>query len=90
MQIKQRVLALNSTPQNLVFRETVHSRNTLCIQNISQSGFAYIGNSEVSTSIFGFKLFPGQSFVIELTWSDNIYAVGDSGVSVSIFELDRQ
>lgn len=90
MQLKQRKLSLTSTPQNLVYREVVHSLNTLVVQNISQVGFAYIGTSDVSSSNFGFKLFPGQSFTIELSYSDNIYAVGDSGVEVSILELDRK
>ena len=89
MQLKQRILSLNSTPQNLVYRETVHSVNTLVVQNISQIGFAYIGTSSVSSSIFGFKLFPGQSFTVELAYSDNLYAAGDSGVQVSVLELDR-
>jgi hypothetical protein len=89
MQTKQRMLSLNSTAQNLVYRETVHSVNTLVVQNISQTGFAYIGTIDVSSSSFGFKLFPGQSFTVELAYSDNIYAVGDSGVQVSILEIDR-
>jgi hypothetical protein len=89
MQTKQRQLTLNSTAQNLVFRETVHSVNTLVVQNISQIGFAYIGTADVSSTNFGFKLFPGQSFTAELAYSDNLYAAGDSGVQVSILELDR-
>ena len=89
MQIKQRILSLSSTAQNLVYRETVHSVNTLVVQNISQTGYAYIGTDSVTSSVYGFKLFPGQSFTVELAYSDNIYAAGDSGVQVSILELDR-
>lgn len=70
-------------------RETVHSVNTLTIQNIMDTGFAYIGAENVSSTDFGHKLYPGQSFVAELAWSDNIYAVGDAGVQVAIIELDR-
>ena len=53
------------------------------------TGYAYLGSESVSSSDFGHKLYPGQSFVIELAWSDNIYAVGDSGVQVAVMELDR-
>lgn len=52
------------------------------------SGYAYLGNESVSSSIYGHRLYPGQSFTIELAPSDRIFAVGDSGVSVALFKLD--
>jgi hypothetical protein len=90
MQLKHKLLTLNSTPQNLVTREDVHSLNTLSVQNIMTAGYAYLGNENVSTSNYGHKLYPGQSFTIELAWSDNLYAIGDSGVQVAILEIDRR
>lgn len=54
------------------------------------SGFAYLGNASVSSLNYGHKLYPGQSFTIEMSKSDNLYAVGDSGVKVALFELDRE
>lgn len=89
MQLKHRIVALNGTAQNLVVREATDSRNTLSIQNVANIGFAYLGNSTVTTTNYGYKLFPGQSFIIEMASSDDIYAVGDSGVSVAIFNIDR-
>ena len=82
-------MTLNSTPQNLVTRENVHSVNTLTVQNIMSTGYAYLGNDSVTSSVFGHKLFPGQSFTIELAWSDNLYVVGDEGVQVAVMEIDR-
>lgn len=52
-------------------------------------GFAYLGNSTVSTTNYGHKLYPGQSFIIEMAYSDNMYAVGDTGVKIAVMELDR-
>lgn len=89
MQLKHRIVSLNGTAQNLVVREATDARNTLSIQNVANTGFAYLGNSTVTTSSYGYKLFPGQSFIIEMASSDDIYAVGDSGVSVAIFNIDR-
>lgn len=60
----------------------------LSIQNIADTGYAYIGNESVSLSDYGHKLYPGQSFTIELAPNDKIWAVGDTGVSVAIFTLD--
>jgi len=89
MKARHKIQALNSTPVNLVVREATDSINSMSIQNISNVGFAYIGAEGVTTSSFGIKLFPGQIYTIELAPSDNIWAVGDSGVSVAIFNIDR-
>ena len=90
MRLKHKIASLDATPQNLVTRETVHSLNTLSVQNISDVGFAYLGSENVTTSDFGYKLYPGQSFIIELSYGDNIYAVGDVGVQVAVLEVDRR
>jgi hypothetical protein len=89
MRLRHKIESLNSTAINLVVRETTDARNSMSIQNISNTGFAYLGNSWVTTSNFGIKLFPGQIYTIELASSDDIWAVGDSGVQVAIFNIDR-
>ena len=89
MRLRHKVQALNSTPVNLVIREATDARNSMSIQNVANTGFAYLGASGVTSSDFGIKLFPGQIYTIELAPSDDIWAVGDSGVSVAIFNIDR-
>ena len=90
MRLSHKIMTLTETPQNLVTREAIHSTNTLSIQNIMATGYAYIGNENVSLTNFGHKLYPGQSFTVELSFSDNIYAIGDAGVQVAVLELDRK
>ena len=89
MRLRHKILTLDSTPQNLVTRETVHSVNTLTVQNIMETGYAYLGAETVSSTDFGHKLYPGQSFTVEMASSDDLWAVGDSGVQVAIFVMDR-
>lgn len=89
MQLRHRIVALNSTPQNLVIREVTDARNTMSVQNIMSEGYAYLGNHLVTTTNFGHKLYPGQSFTIEMASSDDLHAVGDNGVQVAIFVIDR-
>lgn len=79
--------SLNSTPVNLVIHETIDSMNTLCVQNISSSGNVYIGSSNVTSSMYGHKLFPGSSIAIELAAAANLHAVGDDGTSVAVLEV---
>ena len=80
--------SLNSTPVNLVVHEVVDSMNTLCIQNVSRAGNVYIGSDNVTSSLYGHKLFPGASLTIELSAAANIYAVGDTGTTVAILESE--
>ena len=89
MRLRHKVQSLNSTAVNLVVRETTDARNSMSIQNVSSVGFAYLGNSSVTTTDFGIKLFPGQIYTMELAPSDDIWAVGDSGVQVAVFNIDR-
>ena len=90
MQLKHRILTLNSTPQRLDINELINSRATLSVQNIVTTGYAYIGNSNVTTTDFGHKLYPAQSFTIEMSSSDDLWAVGETGVQVAIFIQDRE
>lgn len=86
--LRHRIVALNSTPVLMTTHEPVDRLNVLSIQNIMNTGYAYLGSSNVSSSVYGHKLYPGQSFTIELAPNDRVWAVGDAGVSVAIFNLD--
>lgn len=86
--IKQRIQALNGTPVDLTYTGVIDPLTVLSIQNIMDSGYAYLGNENVSVNNYGHKLYPGQSFTIELAPNDKLFAVGDSGVSIAIFSLD--
>ena len=86
--IRQEIIALNSTPVDLTVSGIIDPQTAMSIQNIMTSGYAYLGNENVSSSIYGHKLYPGQSFTIELAPNDKLFAVGDSGVSIAKFILD--
>lgn len=86
--LRHRIVELTSTPVLMTTHEPVDRLNVLSIQNVMTTGFAYLGNSNVSTTTYGHKLYPGQSFTIELAPNDRVWAVGDTGVSVAIFNLD--
>ena len=86
--IRQEIVALNSTPVDLSVSGVIDPLTVMSIQNIMTTGYAYLGNENVSSVSYGHKLYPGQSFTIELAPNDKIYAVGDSGVSIAKFILD--
>jgi hypothetical protein len=86
--IRQQIIALNSTPVDLTVTGVIDPQTAVSIQNIMTTGFAYLGNESVSSSDYGHKLYPGQSFTIELAPNDKLFAVGDAGVSIAKFILD--
>lgn len=86
--IKHRIIPLNLTPVDLTWSGIIDPPNTLSVQNISDSGYAYLGGEDVSILDYGHKLYPGQSFTIELAPADKLYAISDTNISVAIFELD--
>ena len=86
--IRHRMYDLNESPVDLTVHEIIDSMNTICVQNIADSGNAYIGGASVSSSLYGHKLFPGSSITMELSASSRIYAVGDEGVSLAVLEID--
>lgn len=51
---------------------------TIAIQNLHSSHFVFLGSSTVSTSSYGFRLDPGQTFTATLNPEDEIYAVCDA------------
>jgi hypothetical protein len=86
--IRQEIIALNTTPIDLTISGIIDPAIVLSIQNIMSTGYAYLGNENVSALDYGHKLYPGQSFTIELAPNDRIFAVGDAGVSIAKFILD--
>ena len=89
-QIRTRNLSLNGTPLELTVYDTEDNRvNSLSVQNLSETAVAYIGTSSVSSTVFGHKLYPKQSFSIDLNPLDRLYAVGEAGVTVAVFIQEK-
>jgi hypothetical protein len=86
--INQKIQLLDSTPVDLTYTGLIDPHTVLSVQNIMTTGYAYLGNQNVSSTTYGHKLYPGQSFIIELSPNDKLFAVGDAGVSVSVFILE--
>jgi hypothetical protein len=86
--LKGQIVSLSSTPVDLTYSGVIDPCIAISIQNIMNSGYAYLGGPNVSSTNYGHKLFPRQSFTIELAPNDKLYAVGDSGVSVAVLSLD--
>jgi hypothetical protein len=55
-----------------------HSGIDITIQNISSSGYIYIGGENVSSTSYGYRLMPNHAFSIELSGVDDLYVIASA------------
>jgi hypothetical protein len=86
--IRHHIVALSGTPADLTIADQIQLHNTISVQNIHESGNAYLGSGGVTDTDYGHKLGPGESVALDISRNDSVYAVGDSGVFVAVLTLD--
>lgn len=91
MQTRHKILTLSTTtPVALTYEDNVQSSYTLVIQNNNDSGYIYIGSNSVSSSSYGYKIFPGQAFTVELSAFNRLYAVcSTNSMTAAILVIER-
>lgn len=87
--IRHNNLTLNGTAVEITYTDDVQGDNVLIIQNTSPDKNVYLGGSSVTTSSYGYKLYPAQSFTIELAPFEKLYACGDSGATAAVLVAER-
>jgi hypothetical protein len=88
--IRHQIKALStSTPVELTIEDSINSVCTLVVQNVDAAEYIYIGNSSVSSSNYGFKLYPSQAFTVELRPFDRLYAVGSASINAVCMSIER-
>lgn len=83
---------VNNTTPTLVSPSGLDSGVDITIQNVNDTGYIYIGGEGVSSSSYGFRLFPNQAFSVELAGTDDLYVIGSStslSVAVLTTSLER-
>lgn len=85
MSLSHSLVTLNQTAQILTVSESeevAYSRElTISIQNLDTQKYVYLGSSSVTTSSYGYRIDPGQTWVADLNPRDEVYAVTSNGTS---------
>lgn len=86
MTLSHNLVTLNtSTPQILTIpfaQEAPYSQSlSVAIQNLHATHFVYLGDSTVSTTSYGFRIDPGQTWTADLHPEDEMWAVTDTGTT---------
>lgn len=71
----QQIHTLSDTTATRVTPNGTHSGMDITIQNINDSGYIYIGNADVTTTDFGYRLLPNHAWSIELPGNDELWLV---------------
>jgi hypothetical protein len=91
MQTRHKIVSLStSTPTALTYEDNVQSSYTLVVQNNNTSGYLYLGADSVSSSSYGYRLFPGQGLTIEMSAFNRLYAVCSANtMTAAILVIER-
>ena len=91
MQTRHKVVTLSTTtPVALTYEDNIQSSYTLVVQNNNDSGYIYLGANNVSTSSYGYKLYPGQGFTVEMSSLNRLYAVCSTNtMSAAVLVIER-
>ena len=85
MTLSHTLVTLNQTAQILtipaVSEAPYADELVISIQNLHSSHFVFLGDSTVTTSSYGFRIDPAQTFTIVLSPFDELYAVTDTGTT---------
>lgn len=85
------IYTLNDSSATLLSPPNTHSGVDITIQNLSDTGFVYIGSEEVTVLSFGYRLSPGHAMSFELSGKDSLYAVAShSGMRVSVLNVSLE
>lgn len=88
--LRTKLVDLSATPTKIDYTDEVDRISSIVIQNLSDTGYAYIGHAGVSSSDFGLRVPPEGTFDIELAAGENIYAAtnGVDEITISVMSMD--
>lgn len=72
------VITLSDTTATRISPNGTHSGIDITIQNISESGYVYVGGEGVTTSNYGYRIAENSAISFELPGRDALYLVGSS------------
>lgn len=83
------IKTINTTESVRLTPNGMHSGMDITIQNVSDSGYIYLGGDDTVTSTsYGYRLSPNQAWSVELPGMDALYAISSvDAMSIAVMEL---
>jgi hypothetical protein len=85
---KHNVITLDNATAQRITPPGIHSGMDITLQNVSSSGYIYIGGEGVSTTNYGYRLVPNSAISFELPPKDALFAIASApGLKLSKLEM---
>jgi hypothetical protein len=69
----------------------IHSGMDITIQNVSSSGYIYIGGEGVASTSYGYRLMPNHAFSVELSGTDDLYLIASApGTQAAVLSVSLE
>lgn len=72
------VITLSDTTPTRISPNGTHSGLDITVQNISTSGYVYVGGEGVTTSSYGYRISANSAISFELPGRDALYLIGST------------
>jgi hypothetical protein len=83
-----RLLSINDTDATRITPPGIHSGMDITLQNVSASGYIYVGGEGVSEESYGHRILPNNAISFELPSKNSLFVIAsDSDVKLAILEI---
>jgi hypothetical protein len=69
---------------------SVHSGVDITIQNVNNTGYIYVGGEGVTSTDYGYKIFPNHAISVELPGDCELWACGSATLDVAILKTELE
>lgn len=82
------IVTLSDTTPTQISPNGTHSGLDITVQNVSASGFIYVGGEGVSTSNYGYRIATNSAISFELPGHDALFLVGsENGIQAAVLTM---
>lgn len=82
------IVTLSDTTATKISPNGTHSGVDITIQNISASGFVYVGGEGVTTSSYGYRIAPASAISFELPGYDALFIIAsENGLQAAVMTM---
>jgi hypothetical protein len=80
--------SISNTEITRLTPEGIHSGIDITLQNVSSSGYIYVGGENVSDTSYGYRLLPNHAISFELPGKDSLHVIASApGTQLAVLEI---
>lgn len=82
------IYTISDTTPTQITPNGTHSGMDITIQNVTLSGYIYVGGSGVTSSDYGYRIMPNHAISFELNGQDDLYLIGENAdMSAAVIQI---